>query len=54
MSQSTFSWWGAQLGFQKHVYSPLYLEQKYPWAANPGHDDIDLIFNNNKYIKVYI
>ena len=55
LSQSTFSWWATFLGNQERVYVPLHTSQNgYPWKLNHGIDDIDLIPNNDKYIKISI
>jgi uncharacterized protein YbgA (DUF1722 family) len=52
ISQSTFSWWAAFIGNSEEVYVPISAESRYPWKINPGVDDIDLIPENNKFIKI--
>jgi|LakMenEpi03Aug12_release.lakeMendotaPanAssembly.Ray.scaffolds.fasta_scaffold49454_5 hypothetical protein len=52
ISQSTFSWWPAFLGFQENIYIP-YIQSKYClWKLSPNQDDIDLIPDSYKYKKV--
>ena len=53
LSQSTFSWWAALLGYQQQVFVPLH-ENGYPWKLTPIGDDIDLIPTHSKYIKIKI
>ena len=56
ISQSTLSWWAAFLGDQETVYAPLYLSPPHPnaWNSNPSIDDIDLVPDNRKYVKIQI
>lgn len=55
ISQSSFSWWASFLGEQDKVYVPLYSSNSgYPWKLSPDTDDIDLIPNNSKYVKIAI
>jgi hypothetical protein len=57
LSQSTFSWWASFLGDQEKVYAPLTINNNVPhyWKATPTLlNDVDLIPDNNKYIKFYI
>lgn len=44
ISQSSFSWWAAFLGFHKNVYFP-YTAEKGIWKISPEKDDIDLFYN---------
>lgn len=50
MSHSTFSWWASFLGDQEKVYVPMYKHKGW-WKTNPGLDDVDLIYDSDKYIK---
>lgn len=43
ISQSSFSWWAAFLGFHKNVYFP-YTTQVGIWKEQPEKDDIDLFY----------
>jgi len=55
ISQSTYSWWAAFLGFQKKIYVPYDTKNKGMWEINPGSNDVDLIPpNDEKFIKVII
>lgn len=55
ISQSTFSWWGAILGFADNVYIPLSKSCKnYPWKTNPSLDEIDLVPEIDRFVKLYI
>ena len=44
ISQSSFSWWAAFLGFHKHIIFPFKTDLKW-WKLEPGPDDIDLYFD---------
>jgi len=44
LSQSTFSWWAAFLGYHKHIIFPFTTYSKW-WKTNPGKDDVDLYFD---------
>jgi len=50
ISQSTFSWWAAFLGYHKNVYFS-YTAQKGIWKVLPEKDDIDLFYNFPECIK---
>ena len=54
ISQSSFAWWGAFLGYHKSIIFPYRKDIKW-WPLNPGKDDIDLYFDfdntSSKYIK---
>jgi hypothetical protein len=52
ISQSTFSWWSALLGFQEQVYVPYDKSDNGMWKITPGKDDIDLIPNLNKFNRL--
>ncbi len=52
ISQSSFSWWTAFLGYHKKVYFP-YTDQKGIWKVSPEKDDIDLFYNFSECIKLY-
>ena len=56
ISHSSFSWWGAFLGNQDKVYVPMYRERsKQCWTHSPTKiDDIDLVLDNDKFIKEII
>lgn len=53
ISQSSFSWWAAFLGFHKNIFFP-YLEQGGMWKESPETDDIDLFFDNGNSQKVIL
>ena len=44
ISQSSFSWWAAFLGFHKHIIFPFNEDINW-WPVSPGVDDIDLFFD---------
>lgn len=44
LSQSSFSWWAAFLGYHKNIYFPN--DVNGIWKINPDVDDIDLYFIN--------
>lgn len=55
ISHSSFSWWAAFLGYQNKVYIPINSETtSHIWQLNPKIDEVDLIPNNNKYVKNFI
>lgn len=55
ISQSTFSWWGATLGFADKVYVPLFkTHTNFPWKTHPSKDEIDLVPDESKFTKLYI
>ena len=55
LSQSSFGFWAAFLGNQDVVYVPVNIDRTKPWwSSEPLIDDIDLVPNENKYIKVKI
>lgn len=53
ISQSSFSWWAAFLGFHQRAIFP-FTETPSLWKYNPGEDDIDLFFNSPETIKMLI
>ena len=54
MSQSSFSWWASFLGNQESVYVPYLGTESDYWKYNPLKNDIDLIPDYSKYIKVIV
>lgn len=53
ISQSSFSWWAAFLGYPKNVYF-LFSEEKGIWKTNPEKDDIDLFYNSEETHKLVL
>lgn len=53
LSQSSFSWWGAFLGFHKKIIFP-YSTKIGMWSVTPEKDDIDLFFDFNDTSIKYI
>jgi len=55
LSQSSFSWWSTMLGDHDAIYAPLHVASNgFPWKLLPTNDDIDLIPDEMKFIKVPI
>lgn len=53
ISQSSFSWWAAFLGFHKNVYLP-YTTQVGIWKEQPKKDDIDLFYFSEETHKLVL
>ena len=53
ISQSSFSWWAAFLGFHENIYFP-YISQKGMWETTPEKDDIDLFYHSEKTHKLIL
>jgi len=56
LSQSSFSWWAAFLGYHKNIIFPYTTNNvKQPWPITPDKDDVDLYFDidgiSSKYIN---
>tara|TARA_R110000824_G_scaffold273600_1_gene462089 strand:+ start:42 stop:818 length:777 start_codon:yes stop_codon:yes gene_type:complete len=55
LSQSSFAWWPAFLGFHKKIIFPYSLTlDTQSWPVEPKHDDIDLFFDFNNICHKYI
>lgn len=53
ISQSSFSWWAAFLGYHKNVYFP-FTAQKGIWKVFPEKDDIDLFYISEETHKLVL
>ena len=53
ISQSSFAWWGAFLGYHKKIIFPYNKDIKW-WPIEPGKDDIDLYFDFDNTCSKYI
>ena len=53
LSQSSFSWWTAFLGYHKKIIFPFSSKVKM-WPVNPGRDDVDLYFDFNGESTKYV
>jgi hypothetical protein len=53
LSQSSFSWWAAFLGFHKKIIFPFSTKVKM-WPIEPDKDDVDLYFDFNGESTKYI
>ena len=53
LSQSSFSWWAAFLGYHKKIIFPFSTKVKM-WPIEPGKDDVDLYFDLNGESVKYI
>tara|TARA_R110002020_G_scaffold13595_5_gene48841 strand:+ start:757 stop:1533 length:777 start_codon:yes stop_codon:yes gene_type:complete len=53
LSQSSFSWWAAFLGYHKKIIFPFSTKVKM-WPINPSKDDVDLYFDFSGEATKYI
>tara|TARA_R110001583_G_scaffold10402_2_gene47770 strand:+ start:1282 stop:2055 length:774 start_codon:yes stop_codon:yes gene_type:complete len=53
LSQSSFSWWTAFLGYHKKIIFPFSTKVKM-WPIDPGKDDVDLYFDFNGESTKYV
>jgi hypothetical protein len=53
LSQSSFSWWAAFLGYHKKIIFPFSTKVKM-WPVEPGKDDVDLYFDFNGESTKYV
>lgn len=54
ISQSSFSWWPAFLGYHQNIIFPYSTTKKQMWPLNPQQDDIDLFFDFNNISHKYV
>lgn len=52
LSHSTFGWWASFLGNQDRIYIPYTNDSTHFWKYHPDIDDIDLIPDTSKYVKI--
>tara|TARA_A100001515_G_scaffold140251_1_gene135746 strand:+ start:7839 stop:8609 length:771 start_codon:yes stop_codon:yes gene_type:complete len=51
ISQSSFAWWGAFLGYHNKVFFPFSTTSKQCWALKPEREDVDLYIDEPSSIK---
>ena len=54
ISQSSFSWWPAFLGYHQNIIFPYSTTKKQIWPLDPKKDDIDLFFDFDNTSVKYI